>query len=210
MNGYDERFIISRFGRLRMGSDGHGIRSLIIVSGCPLRCKECINSFTWDINDNIGEYTAEELYNKICIDRPYILATNGGLTFGGGAPLSLNYPSLIKKMRDIADKNMTFIVETSLNVPKESLQSVLGCVDEFIVDIKTMNSQIYQKYTGGNLETVKENLKFLIKENRENDVLIRIPIIPNYTDAMDQQYSKEVLSEMGFNRFDLFKYTKKG
>ena len=73
--------------RYRVGTDGTGIRTLIIVEGCPLRCRHCINPETWDGTETIKEYSLEELYDEIKIDDIYFQATNGGITFGGGEPV---------------------------------------------------------------------------------------------------------------------------
>lgn len=76
------KYSVSYIGRLRMGTDGKGIRTLIIFQQCPLRCRYCINSFTWDGSEEPEMMSAEELYESILIDRPYLLATNGGITLG--------------------------------------------------------------------------------------------------------------------------------
>ena len=97
-----------------MGTDGEGIRTLIVVSGCPLRCKYCINPFTWNGSAPSKFLTAQDILKRTEVDTLYMLATKGGFTFGGGEPLL--YPDLIKEFRSICDSDLTIYVETSLNV----------------------------------------------------------------------------------------------
>ena len=80
-------FPTAAISRLRMATDGEGITTLVCAWGCPLRCKYCLNKFTWDENTKVRRYTPQELYDKVRLDSLYFEATGGGVTFGGGEPL---------------------------------------------------------------------------------------------------------------------------
>lgn len=203
-NNLDDQYFVSTIGRHRMGTDGKGIRSLVVTSGCPLKCKYCVNPYTWDGSNEPMRLTAEEVWERIKIDRLYILATGGGITFGGGEPLL--QPDLIRQVSELCDSEMSIIVQTSLNVPWENIQKVLDCVDEFYVDVKTLYPETYYNYTGQSMYPMLKNLKKLVKTVGTGDILVRIPIIPNYTDQKMQQKTKEALEEIGITRFDLFEY----
>ena len=110
MNKYSVAYI----SRHRMGIDGNGIRTLVLTEGCPLRCQYCINPQTWNGNCEFEKLTAYEVYDKVKIDIPYFLATNGGITFGGGEPLL--QPRLITEIRELCTEDITINVETSLHV----------------------------------------------------------------------------------------------
>lgn len=78
--------------RLRMGTDGAGISSLVAGAGCPLSCQWCINKKI--LKEKKAEWIgAEELYDRVKIDDLYFQASGGGITFGGGEPLL--YPSFL-------------------------------------------------------------------------------------------------------------------
>ena len=66
--------------------DGPGVRFVVFMQGCPLRCKFCHNPETWDLNGKANFYTPEELIKKILNYKPYF-KHNGGVTFSGGEPL---------------------------------------------------------------------------------------------------------------------------
>ena len=191
-------------GRHRIDSDGEGVRTLILLEGCPLRCKYCINPFAWDGTVDAEYLTAMEIYDRIKIDRPYMLATNGGITLGGGEPLL--YPEFINDMRVVCDKDMTIYVETSLYVQWENIEAVAEKIDRFYVDMKSMNPLIYRKYTGKDLELSKSNLRKLIELRGRDSVIVRVPEIPKFADKNSQRESEYLLRKMGVEKFDLFRY----
>lgn len=198
------KYPIHNISRLRMGTDGAGIRTLVLLSGCPLKCKFCINKSTWDGTEQPKMMTAEEVYSKICIDRPYILATNGGITFGGGEPLL--YPELINEFRTICEPEMNICVETSLHVPWNNIDKITDAVDVFYVDIKSLNPKIYREYTGDELELSYLNLKKLLEVKQADSIIVRIPLISGFVDKKQQIETKNLLYKMGIRHFDLFEY----
>lgn len=189
--------------RLRMGTDGDGVTTLVGFYGCPLHCKYCINDQCHALDSN-SLMTSIDLYNRVKIDQLYFKATGGGLTFGGGEPL-LN-AEFIEEVLNFGAKDWHTTIETSLNVPIEKWKCLIDYVDEYIVDVKDMNPAIYKSYTGSNNDIVIENLKELQRQNLSNKVLIRLPSIYNFNDNDDIQRSRKELEEIGFTRFNEFKY----
>jgi pyruvate formate lyase activating enzyme len=190
--------------RLRMGTDGHGITALVAFQGCSLRCNYCLNPDSLKDSEKVKRMLPEEVMEEVRKDELYYIATNGGITFGGGEPL-LN-SQYIKDILELGAKEWNVTVETSLNVPRSHLELLLPYIDEYIVDIKDMNTQIYESYTGKGNSQVKENLKWLVEQGMAERILCRIPLIPNYNNASDQENSKKELSEMGITRFEMFNY----
>ena len=198
-------FRIMNISRLRIKIDGAGVRTLIITEGCPLRCRYCFNKETWDGSRHGRDMTAAELYDEISLDRPYFMATRGGVTFGGGEPLL--YADQIREFRTLYRNEFSVFAETSLYVSEEAVLTAASCIDHFIVDIKSTDPAIYKAYTGGDLAVAMDNLKLLISEVGSEKVEVRVPIMPGMTTEKDQQSSISVLKELGINRFDLFTYT---
>ena len=190
--------------RLRIGTDGHGVRALVAFHGCPLRCQYCLNPDSLKDSERVKRMLPEEVMEEVRKDELYYIATNGGITFGGGEPL-LN-SQYIQDVLEKGAKKWSVVVETSLNVPRLHLELLLPYIDEYVVDIKDMNTQIYESYTGKSNGQVKENLKWLVEQGMAERILCRIPLIPNYNNASDQEKSKKELSEMGITRFEMFTY----
>ena len=148
--------------------------------------------------------TPEEVMQAIRKDELYYLATNGGVTFGGGEPLLR--ADFIIEVLELGAKQWHITIETSLNVPQENLVSLFPYIHEYVVDIKDMNPCIYKAYNGRDNELVKTNLRWIIEQGKAEHITCRIPLIPEFNTSKDQQRSKQELEAMGITRFDLFTY----
>ena len=153
------RFPLLALSRLRMGTDGKGVTTLAAGAGCPLSCRYCINRRLLKEAPQ-KSVTAEELLESVRIDDLYFRATGGGVTFGGGE--SLLHAEFICRFRDLCPPEWRIAAETSLAVPRECLLPAIAAVDEFIVDCKDMDPDIYRRYTGGDVRLMKDNLEFLL------------------------------------------------
>lgn len=194
---------IMKIDRLRMGTDGQGITTLVAFYKCPLNCKYCINHKCHIIDPN-SKISPVELYNNIKIDQLYFAATGGGLTFGGGEPLL--QASFIQDVLELGAKNWHTTIETSLHVPYEEWDNLIDYIDEWIVDVKDMNPTIYKSYTGNNNTIVIDNLEKLVNLGLAEKVLIRLPYIKSYNTEIDVCNSYKKLEQMGYSRFDKFSY----
>ena len=190
--------------RLRMGTDGGGVTTLVCFHGCPLRCRYCINPFSFAPDTRYVQITPGELYDKVRQDELYFLATGGGVTFGGGEPLL--YPEFIREFRELCGNDWQLRVETSLNVPWENVRIVADTIDHFYIDCKDTNPDIYRQYTGLDNGPMLDNLKALLAMAGPDKITLRIPLIPGYNTERDRQRSRTWLEGMGVKRFDLFEY----
>ena len=193
--------------RLRMQTDGKGVTTLVCFHGCPLRCRYCINPFSFAEDTKRESLTPKQLYDRVKIDALYFLATGGGVTFGGGEPLL--YGRFLQEFRQICGQDWHLCAETSLNVPREQVELAAGCIDHFYVDCKDTNPDIYRRYTGRNNEKMLENLRFLLSLVGPERITVRLPLIPEYNTEEDRQHSRDALQKMGIQKFDLFTYRVK-
>ena len=184
-------------------TDGEGVTTLVGFSGCPLRCKYCINKLCWE-ESGIISYTPTELYDVIKKDLIYLIATGGGITFGGGEPGL--HSKFILEFRMICDERSHIYLETSLNIPLENLQELISVIDSYIVDIKDMNNQRYSQYTGCNNRKVIRNLKYMVDNNLTEKLTIRVPLIPEYNTEQDVENSIAELKALGITKFDRSTY----
>lgn len=195
--------------RHRIDTDGSGVRTLIAVNGCPLRCKYCINPHSWNGNGKVNNYSAFDLVGFLNVDELYFEFTGGGVTFGGGEPLL--YAECIQDFAENWGQEYSVILETSLYVPLEKLKCVTGLIEQYIVDIKSMNPSIYEAYTGqSDNQLVINNLKFLLGQEGPDKVLVRVPQIPGYTTEADVEASVRTLQKLGCTQIDVYqvKYKK--
>ena len=183
-----------------MGTDGKGVTTLVGFSGCPLRCKYCLNPQCFEEKAKAEKLTPNELYKKLLPDDLYFRATGGGVTFGGGEPLL--YPDFIREFSDIVKGRWKIALETSLNVDEKSLVDA----DEYFVDVKDMNPEIYKRYTGKDNTPVISNLALLLKRAGSERVTVRLPLIEGFNTEADREKSEAILRQMGVVNFDKFTY----
>lgn len=190
--------------RHRLSTDGDGVTTLVAFHGCPLHCRYCLNPQSLDDGDRFREYSPRELYAETRIDELYFIATNGGVTFGGGEPCLR--PQFIREFRKLCGPAWQLNLETSLNVPTANIEALLPVVNTLIIDIKDMNPDIYRSYTGESNDLTINNLRLLVDAGRQQDCIVRLPLIPGYNTAPDREKSRKALNALGFERFDLFTY----
>ena len=192
------------YSRLRMTTDGEGVTTLVIFHDCPLRCKYCLNPFSFAPDTKREELTPHQLYDRVKIDDLYFVATGGGVTFGGGEPLLR--ADFLKEFRALCGDRWHLCAETSLNVPAEAVRTAADCMDMFYVDCKDTNPEIYKAYTGIQNAQMLENLRTLISLAGTERVVVRVPLIPGYNTESDRERSRSLLESMGVTQFDFFTY----
>ena len=190
--------------RLRMLIDGPGITTLVCFYGCPLRCKWCLNPFSFAADTKRRHMTAQMLYDQVKLDQLYFLSTGGGITFGGGEPLL--QARFLQDFREICGPQWHLCAETSLAVPWENVTLAARCIDHFYVDCKDADPAIYRRYTGRDNDLMLENLRQLLALVGPERITVRIPLIPEFNTPQDQQRSRQTLEQMGIRHFDLFPY----
>ena len=191
--------------RHRLTTDGEGVTTLVAFHGCPLRCKYCLNPQSLHSEGIWKHYDCMQLYEEVRLDELYFLATHGGITFGGGGEPCLQ-SDFIYEFRQLCGQEWQLSVESSLNVPQENIEKLLPVIDYYIIDIKDINNDIYQQYTGKENEKVLNNLHYLIEHGKNEQIIVRTPIIPVYNSESDVDNSIRLLKEMGITQFDRFTY----
>ena len=202
---------ILSISRLRMGTDGKGISTLIVFFDCPLYCEYCINDFCHKAKSPFGgipraSFTPQELIDFLKQDDIYYLMSGGGIVFGGGEPLL--QAKYIHKVCTLADMRWSKRIETSLNVPWDYVKPVLYDMDEWIIDIKDINNDIYKSYTGTDNKKMVENLLKLRNKIPKDKIHIRIPGIPGYNTNYDIENSVQWIRDNIGVEPEVFLYRK--
>lgn len=158
--------------------DGPGVRFVTFMQGCPLRCLFCHNPDTWDPNGKcLYEFTPEQLRDEVVKYRSFI--KSGGVTVSGGEPL-MQSEFVAEFFRLCHDEGLHTALDTSGAIITDKVLKVLDNTDLVLLDIKTMDAELYPTLTG-----VKQNnnLAFLdILEERKTKTWVRHVVVPNLTD----------------------------
>ena len=119
--------------------DGPGIRFVLFLQGCNLKCKYCHNRDTWDMR--LGSYKSlDEVFDKIMRYKNYIYP-NGGVTITGGEPL-LQAPFLIELFTKLKEENIHTCIDTSgMVVITEEIKKLLSLTDLVLLDIKHIDPE---------------------------------------------------------------------
>ena len=165
--------------------DGPGVRFVVFMQGCPLKCIFCHNPETWNINNKCEEYTPEELVDKILRYKPYF-KNNGGVTFSGGEPL-MQKDFLLKCLKLLKKENIHTCIDTAGSIP--NCEEILKYTDLVLFDIKATNKEDYKKITNYNIDN---SLKFLnLCQKMDKKLWIRAVIIPGINDT--SKYINELI-----------------
>ena len=159
--------------------DGPGIRFVVFMQGCPLRCKYCHNRDTWDVNAGTT-ISSHELIKKILRDKPYFSSSGGGVTVSGGEPL-LQAEFVTELFKELKSIGIHTCLDTSGNLPITSqIKELLQYTDLVLLDIKHINSEKCQELTGLTNDHELSFAKYLSSHNIP--VWIRQVLVPGYTD----------------------------
>lgn len=165
--------------------DGPGVRFVVFMQGCPLRCKFCHNPETWDFNRESDSYTPEELIKKILNYKPYF-KHNGGVTFSGGEPL-MQKEFLLECLKLCKKNDINTCLDTAGSII--DCEEILKYTDLVIFDIKGTNTNNYKYMTGGNFNNSVKFLKLCEKLNKK--LWLRVVIVPGIND--NDNYINELI-----------------
>lgn len=157
--------------------DGPGIRFVVFMQGCPLRCGCCHNPETWDINGG-NLYSPDQVFERVCKYTDYF-GEKGGITLSGGEPL-LQAEFVTKLFTLCKNNGINTCLDTSGCIMNEEVKNALKLTDRVLLDVKYTDKASYQKYVGCDYNKVLEFLDYLQKENIKTT--LRQVIIPSLND----------------------------
>lgn len=174
--------------------DGPGIRTIIFLKGCALRCKWCCNpeSQSMEIQTmntpqgakTIGrDVTVGEIIGDILKDRPYFRRSGGGITLSGGE--TLLQPEFALALFTAAKENgLTTAIESTGFAKYETIEKLLPYIDVYLMDIKHIDSEKHRSFTSQPNELILENAKKIAQN--ANKLIIRVPVIPTFNDTVEE------------------------
>ncbi len=171
--------------------DGPGVRTIIFLKGCFLRCKWCCNpesqkreieTMLVDGKEKImgRDVTVAELMTDIEKDRIYYRRSGGGVTLSGGESLAQpDFAAAI--LRACKERGINTALESTACAGYDKIQKLLPYLDVYLMDIKHINSQKHKEFTTQPNELILENAKRLAADAKK--LIIRVPVIPTFNDT---------------------------
>ena len=164
--------------------DGPGIRYLVFLSGCSLRCKYCHNPDIKRFKAGT-QMTADEIISDIKRYRSYIEFSGGGVTVTGGDPLG-QPDFLADLLAGCKAEGFHTAIDTSGYAPAAVVERVFLHTDLMLLDIKSINPETYKLVTGVSLDPTLETLN--ISQKMGVEVWVRFVLVPGLTDNVDDMH----------------------
>ena len=195
--------------------DGPGIRSVIFMQGCPLRCVCCHNPDTWDF-DGGNEQSVDYLVDRVLRYKSYY-GSDGGVTVSGGEPL-MQAEFLTELFKKLKTYGVHTALDTSGCVLNDGIKELLQYTDLVLLDFKYTNADDYFKYTKMEMSKAEDFLAYL--QEIQKPTYLRYVVIPNLNDT-DEAFEKlfnlkkqfscvEAIELLPFRKLCLEKYDEMG
>lgn len=174
--------------------DGPGIRTIIFLKGCYLRCRWCCNPESQEFKvqtltvggktKTMGrDVTVEELMPEISKDEAYYRRSGGGITLSGGECLfQPDFSAAL--LRAAKEYGYHTAIESTGCAPYEDIQKLLPYLDLYLMDIKHMNSDKHKQFTGQPNDRILENARRIAQDAKE--LIIRVPVIPTFNNTKEE------------------------
>lgn len=173
--------------------DGDGLRTVVFLKGCPLRCRWCSTpesqSFAQETTAGGVTYgvrmTVEEVLREVRKDSLFYFISSGGLTLSGGELLAQPEFSLAL-LRCARQEGINTAVETSFCAPWDKIQPMLPYINTAYVDMKLFDPQRHQEYCGVSNERILQNLLLTNEVGDGLRLVVRTPLIPGVNDSREE------------------------
>ncbi|MDP4103852.1 MAG: pyruvate formate-lyase-activating protein [Bacillota bacterium] len=194
--------------------DGPGIRYVVFVQGCLLRCQFCHNADTWEIGKG-KQMTVSEIMDDLLSYLPFIQPSGGGITVSGGEPL-LQLPFLLELFKACKKKGIHTTIDSSGGCFSNTepflteLEELMQYTDLILLDLKHIDRKKHIKLTGKPNDHILEFAKFL--SDRNIPVWIRHVLVPTVTDdSLDLQKMGEFVGTLeNVQKIEILPYHKLG
>lgn len=196
--------------------DGPGIRFVVFLQGCPLRCKYCHNPDTWNIGEKKIQESAEDTLKKIKRYKNYF-GKKGGVTVTGGEPL-VQSDYVLELFKLCKQEGIHTALDTSGYIFNEKVKEILEYTDLILLDIKALDKEIYKDLTRVELDNTLKFLNYL--QEIKKVVWIRHVVVPNITDdnKLLEETAKflskfdniELVEILPYHTLGVFKYKELG
>lgn len=164
-------------------ADGPGVRFIVFMQGCHMRCRYCHNPDTWKM-DGGDEVTADEILKRALRFKPY-WGKDGGITISGGEPL-LQIDFVIELFKKAKELGINTCIDTAGNpFTKEApffskFEELMKYTDLLLLDLKEINPTRHKDLTGFDNSNIIEMAKYLSEINKP--VWIRHVLVPEHSD----------------------------
>ncbi|MBW7572193.1 pyruvate formate-lyase-activating protein [Caproiciproducens faecalis] len=184
--------------------DGPGLRCVVFLQGCTLRCAYCHNPDTWSTSGR--EFRVEEVFEKVTRFRPYF-GKEGGVTVSGGEPL-LQWEFVAELFRRLKAAGVHTALDTAGIGSLEGARAVLKFTDLVLCDLKFSTKEDYLRYSGADRNRVTNFLE--LTEEMGVPLWVRHVVVPGLTDGRDHilRIAADARKYSNFQKLELLPFHK--
>ncbi|MBE3576174.1 MAG: pyruvate formate lyase-activating protein [Limnochordales bacterium] len=190
--------------------DGPGLRYVLFLQGCPLRCAFCHNRDTWSLWGG-QDKDVDEVWNDLLRYQSYMQASGGGVTVSGGEP-ALQAAFVAELFRRCREAGIHTALDTSgyARIERADVREMLSYTDLVLMDIKAMDPGLHRSLTGVDPGRIRRFASFLA--DQRIPVWIRVVLIPGITTTEENlvALASYVRTLPNVERVELLPYTKLG
>ena len=201
--------------------DGPGIRTIVFLKGCVLRCQWCCNPESQEYRIQtmkiageekiVGrDVTVREMIEVVEKDRPYYYRSGGGMTLSGGECLC--QPEFSRDLlRAAKERGISTAIESMACASWERIEMILPYLDTYLMDIKHMDPAKHKAFTEKTNELMLENARKAALSGKTR-LVIRVPVIPTFNDTVEeiQEIARFAASLPGVKSIHLLPYHRLG
>lgn len=174
--------------------DGPGIRTIVFLKGCFLRCQWCCNPESQEHGiqtmvqngkeTTVGrDVTVGEVMDTVLRDRPYYRRSGGGMTLSGGE-LLFQPAFALSLLRAAKGNGLNTAVESTGCTPFDVIEPLLPYIDVYLLDIKHMDSAKHKAFTGIPNEQILQNAPHIAHGVKQ--LIVRVPVIPTFNATAEE------------------------
>lgn len=201
--------------------DGTGIRTIVFLKGCVLRCKWCCNPESQEYKiqtmyvqgkpKTMGrDVTVREVMETVEKDRTYYRRSGGGLTLSGGE--SLCQPDFAEALlRAAKERGLRTALESMACADYGVIERILPYLDQYLMDIKHTDPEKHERFTGKRNELMLENAR-KVAESGMTELIVRVPVIPTFNATVPEieSVAKFAAGLPGVKKLHLLPYHRLG
>lgn len=174
--------------------DGDGLRTVVFMKGCPLRCRWCSTpesyhkkiQTTMDGNITYGQkMTVEDVMAEVRKDSLFYFHSGGGMTVSGGE-LLMQSEFAYHLLNRASWEGIDTCIETSFFGEWNKIEPILDCTNTAFVDLKLMDAEKHKIYTGVDNRIILDNLRRAASNKRGGKLIVRRPLIPGVNDSKEE------------------------
>ena len=166
------------------------------AAGCPSLALELFGKY----------YTLPQLLSELLKDRVFYEQSGGGVTLSGGEPLAQE-DFAIALLAELKKQGIHTTVDTAGFLPRRVFERAVPYTDLFLYDIKHLDSEVHERYTGLGNGPILDNLRYVAAQGKE--VWVRVPVVPGVNDAPEHLQRVAALTrQLGLRRLHLLPYHK--